>query len=345
MQWNDWPLGATVTNTSYWGDQSYQNPGGSIYSITPLSYDTIGYGFGGNRSPSQAVLPTTIVSVGNGTQAFYSIAWSAELGLFCAVTNIGTGNRITVSSDGFIWQNTDASPDLIYSDVVWCKELGLFVALAESPGATNVVTSTDGYTWTARTTPSGYWKALCWSPELRLFCAIAHFAFSTQNVMTSPDGITWTLRTSSSSSDFKAICWSPEVKLFATIGNSGSGNRLMTSPDGVTWTTRSVPDQDYTWITWVPSINIFIGSSNGNSSTVYSYDGITWTLASLTPTQQSRWVPFQGCIMSLAGNTRSIDGTTWYPQYSGAGSGYSACVAPELNRIVRAGYGTVGISL
>ena len=72
------------------------------------------------------------------------------------------------------------------------------------------------------------WLSVCWSPELRLFVAVA--ASGTGNrVMTSPDGITWTIRTSAADNFWLSVCWSPELGLFVAVANSGTGNRVMTS--------------------------------------------------------------------------------------------------------------------
>ena len=41
-------------------------------------------------------------------------------------------------------------------------------------GDTNkAITSSDGITWTQRTLPNSYnCRSICWSPELRMFCAV-----------------------------------------------------------------------------------------------------------------------------------------------------------------------------
>ena len=74
--------------------------------------------------------------------------------------------------------------------------------------------------WTQRTLPvSAQWYSICWSPELRLFCAVA--ANSTI-AATSPDGITWTQRALPVSASWWSVCWSPELRLFCAVTYSST---------------------------------------------------------------------------------------------------------------------------
>jgi hypothetical protein len=64
------------------------------------------------------------------------------------------------------------------------------------------------------------WHGVCWSPELRLFCAVA---YGSNTAATSPDGITWTQKTLPSSKSWSSVCWSPELRLFCAVaGNSNT---------------------------------------------------------------------------------------------------------------------------
>ena len=91
--------------------------------------------------------------------------------------------------------------------------------------------------WTQRTLPSSKnWQSICWSPELRLFCAMAQ---SSNTAATSPDGITWTERTLPVSQYWTDICWSPELGLFCAMA-SGS-NKIAISSNGISWTQKTLP--------------------------------------------------------------------------------------------------------
>ena len=189
---------------------------------------------------------------------WYGIAWSPELGLFCAVAYSGTGNRVMTSPDGINWTTRASAADNVWSSVAWSPELGLFAAVAATGTGNRVMTSPDGITWTIRTSAADNdWNSVAWSPELGLFGAVAPTGAGNR-VMTSPDGINWTLRTSAADNDWYAIAWSPELGLFAAVAGSGVGNRVMTSPDGITWTLRtSAVDNQWRSLAWSPELGLF----------------------------------------------------------------------------------------
>ena len=91
------------------------------------------------------------------------------------------------------------------------------------------MTSPDGVTWTIRTSAADNdWRAVCWAPEIGLFCAVA--ATGTGNrVMTSPDGVTWTIRTSAADNVWSSVFWAPELGLFCSVASTGVGNRVACS--------------------------------------------------------------------------------------------------------------------
>jgi hypothetical protein len=127
------------------------------------------------------------------------------------------------------------------------------------------LTTTENYISTARTVPVvNPWRSVCWSPELRLFCAVATSG-STNRAMTSQDGITWTSRTTVDNT-FTYICWASELRLFCAVSTTGNGNRVITSPDGITWTTRtSVEDKNWQSICWSPELRLFVAVSDSFS--------------------------------------------------------------------------------
>jgi len=128
--------------------------------------------------------------------SWFSVCWSPELSLFCAVADSGIGNRVMTSPDGITWTIRTSAADNNWLSVCWSPELSLFCAVAANGTGNRVMTSPDGITWTIRTSAAdNSWLSVCWSPELSLFCAVA-YSGTDNRVMTSPDGITWTIRTS-----------------------------------------------------------------------------------------------------------------------------------------------------
>ncbi len=148
---------------------------------------------------------------------WFSVCWSPELSLFCAVAFTGTGNRVMTSKTGSIWTLRTSAADNNWFSVCWSPELSLFCAVAITGNGNRVMTSPDGIDWTIRTSPAdNQWISVCWSPELSLFCAVAHTGTGNR-VMTSPDGITWTIRTSPADNGWISVCWSPALSLFCAV--------------------------------------------------------------------------------------------------------------------------------
>ena len=221
---------------------------------------------------------------GASSNNWRSVCWSPEKGLFVAVAESGTGNRVMTSPDGINWTSRTSTSDLGWTSVCWAAEApnglggtGLFVAVAQTGTSTEkVMTSPDGIVWTARTTPDNQWHSVCWSKELSLFVAVSN----TGEVMTSSDGVIWTLRTAAVNSDWRAVCWAPELGLFVAVASSGTGNRVMTSPNGIDWTGR-VAAAELGWrnVTWSPELSLLVAVANSGTGNrvMTSSDGINWT--------------------------------------------------------------------
>jgi len=102
------------------------------------------------------------------------VAWAPELGLFAAVSNSGTGNRVMTSPDGITWTIRTSAADNNWYSVAWAAELGLFAAVAYSGAGNRVMTSPDGITWTIRTSAAdNQWLSVAWAAELGLFAAVS----------------------------------------------------------------------------------------------------------------------------------------------------------------------------
>jgi hypothetical protein len=59
-----------------------------------------------------------------------SVCWSKELGIFCAVSASGTGNRVMTSPNGIDWTLGTSAADNDWLSICWSPELHLFCAVA-----------------------------------------------------------------------------------------------------------------------------------------------------------------------------------------------------------------------
>jgi len=88
------------------------------------------------------------------------IAWSEELGIFCAVGD----SKILISSNGIDWYYYTA-PILPSRNLSWSPQLRIFLGGASS----SIYYSYNGITWLNRTIGSNTAKSSVWSPELGYF--------------------------------------------------------------------------------------------------------------------------------------------------------------------------------
>jgi uncharacterized repeat protein (TIGR01451 family) len=277
-----------------------------------------------------------------------SVAWSPELNLFAAVSNIGSTNRVMTSPDGVTWTSragTGANDH--WRSVVWSSGTGLFVAIGSGGGANKVMTSPDGITWTSRTpSEAGDWVAVTWSPDLNLFVAVGNGG---SRVMTSPNGINWTSRTAAQGNAWTGVTWSPQLNLFVAVSTNGT-NRVMTSPDGIAWTVRTAAAaNDWRSVAWSPELGLFVAvAPTGTNQIMTSPDGITWTGRSAPEANAwgaVAWSPERGVFAAVAssGTNRimtSSDGINWTGQAAPEANSWTALAwAPALNS-----FGAVGAS-
>ncbi|MFN7266808.1 MAG: hypothetical protein ACK5VB_04885 [Bacteroidota bacterium] len=232
-------------------------------------------------------------------------------GLYVAVANSGTGNRVMTSPDGINWTSRTSASDNNWNSVTYGN--GLFVAVADGgpASANHVMTSPDGINWTSRSASSINWKSVTYGNGL--FVAVSSttttarvmtssdgitwtnrttssninwsgvaygngqfVAVAPNSVMTSPDGITWTARSAAAASDWKSITYGNG--LYVAVANNGTGNRVMTSPDGITWTGRTASAANsWTGITYVNGLFVAVANSGSGNRVMTSPDGITWT--------------------------------------------------------------------
>jgi hypothetical protein len=280
--------------------------------------------------------------------AWVGVAWSAELGLYAAVSSTASVTSIMTSPDGIIW-TARTTPSIGFGGIAWSPELGLFVATASNT-TTSAYTSSDGITWTGQTTPSGTWAGITWSPELGLFAAINTTA-STSSIMVSSNGTSWTAKTTPNTA-WWGVVWSPELALFVATGNNTTSS-VLTSSDGNTWTTRTTPGS-CTGIAWSPELGLFAATGGTPGNMYYSSNGTTWTGVTMASTGAAPpsivWSSELGYFLAYGSSGGSAnclsfskDGKNWYFKVSpdghtnnGPGAGYSNAISwnPDLGQFL-----------
>lgn len=198
-----------------------------------------------------------------------------------------------------------------------------------------------GAVWSAPAITSSSWYGICWSPELSLFCTVAHTGAN--QVATSPDGVTWTVRTASLSSQWVNVCWSPELRLFCAI--SQNSQSLMTSPDGINWTTRTgAASKDWVGICWSPDLRMFVATARTGTQLIQtSRDGINWSLQTsvLADIWGVCWSPELRLFCGVGGSGRVViskDGVTWTGSTPWSLQAMSVCWSPERRLFVAPAY-------
>lgn len=218
----------------------------------------------------------------------------------------------------------------------WMKGIGyeyLFIAdglllqvYAGGTQATGELTSnTYDYAWTSQVSAQDNpWRAICWSPDIPLFCAVGSAGATSDRVMTSPDGAAWTAHAGVANAWF-GVCWAPSLTLFVAVGDSGTAAGVMTSPDGSSWTARTTPTGlIYRSVCWSPDLSLFVAVGDAGL-VLTSPDGVTWTAqtaAALNDWAAVCWSPDLSlfCASSQTGIGNRVmtspDGINWESQTS-----------------------------
>lgn len=330
-------------NTTY--NRFYQelNPSwnrvNGFYELSKDAYPTLNPKSSGVSSVSTWTTRTTSIDL-----SYYSVAWSPELSLFCAVADTGSGgtgiDRVITSPDGITWTQRNCFAQS-WRYVIWASELGIFVASCITGATTQrIMTSTDGINWTLRTTPNdNNWRGIAWSPELSLLVCVADSGL-TDRVMTSPDGVVWTAR-SVSTGNWQSVCWSAELGIFVAVGSALTGTRVMTSPDGTTWTLRnSAADNTWRNIVWASELGLFVAvsSSGTNNRVMTSTNGISWTSRTTNNNgyRDITWSPELKlfCAVADSGSSNLVmtspDGINWTTRITNNNIWLGVCWSPEL---------------
>jgi hypothetical protein len=154
------------------------------------------------------------------------VAWSDDLGLFCAVGLMPFGSP-TVTK-------------------------GIF-------------TSPDGITWTDRTHPKGSdLYSITWAKDDRLFIAFGNADGTDAYIITSPDGINWTERSNPKSVHLQgAADWNGSIVVAVGTLEAAGDTYLITSSDGINWVERATPvTQGLFGIAWNGKVFVAVGGSS-----------------------------------------------------------------------------------
>lgn len=289
------PTGATgppgpTGSTGNSGPVGFTGPTGSTGNAGPTGStgptgNTGNTGATGPAGPSSTGIATTT----SGVDANFTIPFvpsvttipsqTVYVGINAPSLNPSTGS---LNVRGRINQNLNTTPSWNAVDGYYGLAKDAYPALNPSSNGVQSVS-----TWTNRTTPVNTWQGICWSPELKLFVAVADTTNGTTNVMTSPDGITWTSQTTPvGTNNWKSVIWSKELGLFCAVASGGTGyiGKIMTSPNGITWTYQLSDTQSvFRNIIWSSELGLFVmgGYGAAGADTVYkvqtSPNGINWT--------------------------------------------------------------------
>ena len=105
-----------------------------------------------------------------------SIVWAPELGIFAAIAQTGSSNRIMTSNNGIDWvsRTTPSAADISWTSMEWSARLGMFAAVAASGTGNRVLTSLDGVAWSIGVSPADNdWQDIVWAPSLGIFASVS----------------------------------------------------------------------------------------------------------------------------------------------------------------------------
>jgi hypothetical protein len=290
-----------------------KNMGDAAFSLTaPTSNSNGSFSYTSSNTDvatiASGITWTTRTSAADN--AWLSVAYGN--GLWVAVAETGTGNRVMTSPDGINWTSRTSAADNAWRSVAYGN--GLWVAVAATGSGNRVMTSPDGINWTSRTSAAdNEWRSVAYGNGL--WVAVAATG-SENRVMTSPDGINWTIRTSAAKNGWSSVAYGNG--LWVAVSYSGSGNRVMTSPDGINWTIRtSAANNQWYSVAYGNGLWVAVAISGTGNRVMTSPDGITWT--SRTSAADNDWLSVaygNGLWVAVAINganrvMTSPDGITW----------------------------------
>ena len=240
------------------GDLSVNTINGTAYGSGGGAASIV-YSTGGSAIVNSSIVSNMIPSLTNT----YSLGSTSKFWNNAYINNLRLSNRAYQEISG---------------DISWSAVNGYYGLAKDAYPSLNPRSSGDlaVRTWTQRTTGFNESNSICWSPELRIFVAVASMF-----VYTSTNGINWS-SIGISSGYWMGVCWSPQLKKFLAIGNNSD---VMTSVDGINWSLSPITGINGTFnmvngggVCWSPELGLFVAvADNGNNRVITSRDGTSWT--------------------------------------------------------------------
>ena len=263
------------------------------------------------------------------------------------ITNI---NKLTAPASNYKITSTTRLYQEISGDISWNTVNGYYGLAKDAYPSLNPYSSgvkaVQNWTGRGQGIELNFWQSVCWSPELRIFVAVA--ITGDNRVMTSADGTSWTSASDGVElNEWTSICWSPELEIFVAVAISGD-NRVMTSSYGTSWTSSSEGVELNYWsgLCWSPQLRIFVAVAiNGDNRVMTSSNGTSWTTTSegveLISWSSVCWSAELGIFVAVAssGDNRvmtSSNGTSWTSSSEGVdlNEWTSVCWSPEFGIFV-----------
>jgi hypothetical protein len=246
-------------------------------------------------------------------------------------------SNLTLTTKNRIYQEISGG----INDLSWAAVNGYYGLAKDAYPSLNPLSSgvKAVQTWNGQTSGSS-WRGICWSPELRIFVAIAS---NGTRVMNSSDGINWITYAGAENNTWWCVCWSPELMLFVAVGENGVF-RVMTSPNGKDWTGRSVGSYSLFSVCWSAQLGLFVASGYNLNRIVTSKNGFDWNISVTAATTGNFysicWSPELRLFVAIGNRTHlltSSDGIVWTFQSNLSLGWKSICWSKELGIFVAVG--------
>jgi hypothetical protein len=260
---------------------------------------------------------------------FYSVDFSPEQGLYCAVSESAFNDNIMTSTNSVTWTARSKPDNSIISGIKWCPSFNKWICNSRP----KIFVSDDAITWTIAHTFSANFNSYSYNniyneTDGPIWACVVASTSATLRVLKlcyTTDGSTFTeINTTDEEiwpiSDGKSIIYSTELDRYV-IFNQGTPNRILTSTDitsGWSWYTQSVAPAGALRIGGDAGEGLFVSPMNGSTTTTpiqYSSLGTngSWTASTL---------PSAAYNFYDAEYADEID--TWFITRTNAANGYSS---------------------
>ena len=283
-------------------------------------------------------------------KSIISVAWSSDLSMYAAVSNVAGANNVVYSTNGTSWSaGTSSATTMTWKSITYSPDLKLFVAVGVNSGTTtsNIGYSNNGTSWTLTTTPTASltYQGVAWSPINQMFVAVAT---GSATGAYSYNGTTWIANTMPSSSAWNNVKWCNSISMFIAVSTTASTSNMAYSSDGINWTAITTPNASYGYydVAWSDKLGYGVAVPNNASSAIFlnSTNGTTWSSATLSPTTTNGitsvvWVDELNMFVAGQYNNTSAyysqNGTSWSTFTVPAGNSLLGIAwSPELSQLV-----------